>query len=88
VLHNYAERMEQHHFTEESIVDALSRYRSALHDASIAADEDTPRDDIIAAAREALDEDDIDAHEIVVTLSGGEFGDRVWNLEEEMLDNE
>jgi hypothetical protein len=80
--------MDQHHFTEEAITDSLSRYRTALHDAATAADEDALRDDIIAAAREELYEDDIDAHEIVVSLAEGEFGDRVWNLEEEMLDND
>lgn len=80
--------MDQHHFTPEALADALARYRTALHDASDASDEDTDRDDIIAAAREELYEDDVDAHELVITLSEGEFGDPVWNLEEEVLDNE
>lgn len=80
--------MDQNHFTEEQILDALSRYRTALHDAHDAAEEDTERDDIVAAAREELYEDDIDAHALVVALSDGEHGDRVWNLEEEILDNE
>lgn len=80
--------MDQQHFTEEEIVDALARYHAALQDAHDAAEEDTERDDIVAAAREELYEDDIDAHELIVSLAEGEFGDRVWNLEEEMLDNE
>lgn len=80
--------MDQHHFTPEDIEDALSRYRVALHDAYDAAEEDTERDVIIAAAREELYEDDVDAHELVVTLAESEFGDPVWNLEEEVLDNE
>lgn len=85
---NYAEAMDQHHFTDESVADALSRYRTALHDAYDAAEEDTAREEIIAAARDELYEDDIDAHAIVVSLSESERGDRVWNLEEEVLDNE
>lgn len=80
--------MDQHHFTPEDIEDALARYRVALHDAYDASDEDTERDDIIASAREELYEDDVDAHELIVTLAEGEFGDPVWNLEEEVLDNE
>lgn len=80
--------MEQQHYTDEQITDALGRYRTALQDAYDAADEDTDRDDIISAARDELYEDDIDAHALVVNLAEGEYGDRVWNLEEEMLDNE
>lgn len=80
--------MDQHHFTEEQILDALSRYRAALHDAQDGAEEDTERDEIITAAREELYEDDIDAHALIVSLADGEHGDRVWNLEEEILDNE
>lgn len=82
--------MDQQHHTEEEIVDALARYRTALTDAhaAAAADEDALRDDIIAAARDELYEDDVDAHELIVSLAEGEFGDRVWNLEEEMLDND
>jgi hypothetical protein len=80
--------MAQQHYTEDEIADAVARYRVALQDASDAADEDTARDDIVSAAREELYEDDIDAHALIVSLAEGEFGDRVWNLEEEMLDNE
>ena len=80
--------MDQHHYTDEQIADALARYRVALHDAHDAADEETERDEIISAAREELFEDDIDAHALIVDLAEGDRGDRVWNLEEEMLDND
>lgn len=80
--------MAPQHYTDEEITDALGRYRTALQDASDAADEDTDRDDIVSAARDELYEDDIDAHALIVSLAEGEYGDRVWNLEEEMLDNE
>lgn len=80
--------MDQHHYTDEQVTDALSRYRAALHDAYDAADEDTEREEIISAARDELYEDDIDAHALIVDLAEGDRGDRVWNLEEEILDNE
>lgn len=80
--------MAQQHYTEDEIIDALGRYRTALQDSVDAADEDTERVDIVAAARDELYEDDIDAHALIVSLAEGEYGDRVWNLEEELLDNE
>lgn len=78
--------VEQHRYTEEQLETALDRYRTALVDAAEAAAEDTLRDDVVRAAREILDEDDIDAHELVQTLAAGDAGDPVWNLEEEILD--
>lgn len=80
--------MEQHRFTHDQIEAALGRYRLALGDAAESAAEDALREDIILAAREILDNDDLDAHELVQALSAGEAGDPVWNLEEEILDEE
>lgn len=80
--------MEQHHFTEDELEAALGRYRTALVDAREGSEEHTTRDEIIRSAREILDEDDLDAHQLVLALSSGEAGDPVWNLEEEILDEE
>lgn len=80
--------MDQTHHTPQELDEALARYRSALADAREAAPEDSDRDELIAAARTLLDEDDVDAHRLIVALAEGEFGDQVWRLEEELLDDE
>jgi phosphoenolpyruvate-protein kinase (PTS system EI component) len=80
--------MDQHHFTEDQIEAALDRYRTALVDAREALEDDAPRDDIVKMAREILDDDDLDAHQLVQLLAAGEAGDPVWNVEEEILDED
>lgn len=80
--------MDQHHFTQEQLEAALDRYRLALVDAREGSEEHTTRDELIRSAREILDEDDLDAHQLVQVLAGGEAGDPVWNLEEEILDED
>ena len=80
--------MDQHHFTQDQLEGALDRYRSAPVDAREGSEEHTTRDELISAARVILDEDDFEAHQLVQALAGGEFGDPVWNLEEEVLDED
>lgn len=80
--------MDQHHFTEDQIEAALDRYRTALVDAREALEDDAPRGDIVKMAREILDDDDLDAHQLVQLLAAGEAGDPVWNVEEEILDED
>ncbi|MEB4615238.1 hypothetical protein [Leucobacter sp. M11] len=80
--------MEHTPYTEDELRDALDRYRTALEDAVEAGGADRDRAETLAAAREILDEDDVDAHRLITELAAGEYGDQVWRLEEELLDDE
>lgn len=80
--------MDQHHYTQDQLEGALDRYRSALLDAREGSEEHTTRDELIAAARVILDEDDFEAHQLVQVLAAGDSGDPVWSVEEEVLDED
>lgn len=74
------------HFTNDELLQAISLYREALVDAKEAGDSDAVREEVIVLARENLYADDIDAHALIIGLADGDSGDRVWSLEEEVLD--
>lgn len=78
--------MASQHFTEDELDAAIVLYREALVDAKEALSPDSARDEFIRAARENLYNDDIDAHALIVDLSDGDSGDRVWRLEEDVID--
>lgn len=74
--------------TEEEVREALDGYRWALNDALRDAGGNSTREAVIARARELLAEDNEDQHDIIVDLARGDFGDPVWSLEEEIVDDE
>ncbi|WP_416444780.1 hypothetical protein AB3K78_15630 [Leucobacter sp. HNU] len=79
--------MDQSHITDEELHAALESYRWALGDAQREAGDDAERDEIIAAARGMLRDDDPEQHDLIVALAESDSGDPVWNLEEELLDD-
>ncbi|GAA3592989.1 hypothetical protein GCM10022198_16090 [Klugiella xanthotipulae] len=74
------------HFTSDEFDQAVALYRDALVDAKEAADTDSDRASVLDQARDNLYADDIDAHALIIALSDSDRGDRVWSLEEEILD--
>lgn len=80
--------MDQSHITEDEVREALDSYRPALADALGELGVDASREKIIARAREILAEEDPDQHALIATLAEGENGEPVWNLEEEIVDDE
>ncbi|WGD37699.1 hypothetical protein [Lysinibacter sp. HNR] len=74
------------HFTEDEFSAALALYREALIDAKESHEEESDRDEVIATARESLYADDVDAHALVITLATSDSGDRIWSLEEDVID--
>ncbi|MBK0417436.1 hypothetical protein JD276_00080 [Leucobacter sp. CSA1] len=80
--------MDQSHITEDQLHEALEGYRWALTDALSELGLDTPREEIIARARKMFGDDEPDQQALIVALAEGENGDPVWNLEEEIVDDE
>lgn len=79
--------MDQTHITDDELHTALENYRWALGDAQREAGDDAERDEVIAAARSMLRDDDPEQHDLIVALAESDNGDPVWNLEEELLDD-
>ncbi len=80
--------MTTQNFTEDELDNAIVLYREALLAAKEENEADEDREVVVAAAREILYADDIDAHALIVELSDGDSGDRVWSLEEDIIDAE
>lgn len=80
--------MDQSHITEEEVHEALDGYRWALNDALSEAHGAGSREEVIAIARNILEEDDPDKHQLIVALAESDAGEPVWNLEEEIVDDE
>ena len=79
--------MSHPHVPEEELDDAVALYRDALETALEEFDVDADRDTVIAAARRILGEDDPDALDTIVTVANSDYGDHVWHLEEELVDD-
>lgn len=80
--------MDLTHVTDEELNEALDGYRWALTDALSELGSDATRDEVISRARTMLGEDEPDQLELIAALSDGDSGDRVWSLEEEVIDDE
>lgn len=80
--------MDQSHITKDELQAALDSYRWALGDALCELGADAARDDVIARARKMLGDDEPDHHALLVNLAESDNGDPIWNLEEEVVDDE
>lgn len=79
--------MDQSHITEDELHEALDGYRCALEDALHELGGDAERDAIIARARKMFGDDEPDQQELIIALADSDHGDPVWNLEEEIIDD-
>lgn len=79
--------MDQSHITEDELRDALANYRWALGDALRELGTEAERAEVIARARVILAEEEPEQQALIVELADGDFGDPVWSLEEELLDD-
>ncbi|UBH07274.1 hypothetical protein K8P10_002785 [Leucobacter sp. Psy1] len=80
--------MDQTHITEDELHAALDSYRWALADARTELGADASRADVIARGRKMLGDDEPDHHALLLRLAESDSGDPIWNLEEEVVDDE
>lgn len=80
--------MDQTHITEDELHAALESYRWALSDARTELGSDATRAEVIERGRKILGDDEPDHHALLLRLAESDSGDPIWNLEEEVVDDE